>query len=92
LKPGVELVADLALNQCEIHVSATGFEDERFLFAELRNLWQANNPASSIAKQGDLLDITVTLGTIRLAPTVTIPSDVKLPDDNPRAALVDRRW
>jgi hypothetical protein len=85
---GDVLTVALALQQIELQVSAVNFEGERFLFAEIGQSWQANNLASTIAQQGDILDIIITLGIVRFASTVTLPPDHKL-KENPRAVLVD---
>jgi len=88
LGPGEVLDASLALNQLEVQVSMEGFAGERFLFAGSGAGWLSSNPAGQAVQQGTQLDVTTTIGTVRLAPTTTVRPDEKLVG-NPRAALVD---
>lgn len=88
LGPGETWDAPLALNQLDVQVSAGRFAEEKFLFAASGAGWWGSNPAGAAVRHGDRLEVSTTIGAIRLAPTVHVRSDEPL-RVNPRAALVD---
>ncbi|MCX4986009.1 hypothetical protein [Streptomyces sp. NBC_00572] len=88
-RPGQQVDAPLALNQLEIYVSMDGFADELFLISAIgASGWLSSNPAGHAVLHDGALDISTTIGTVRLAPTVTVQPEAEL-SGNPRAALVD---
>lgn len=87
-KAGEEWTLDLAFNQLDLTVSASGYEEERCLMINLGSKWQINNPACALRTSADRLDFTIKLGIIRLAPGISVPEQMKL-TENPQAALID---
>jgi len=87
-QPGTPVDLPLALPQFQLDIVVQDFEAERILVARIGDRWQASNGATRIGTGPAQIDVTVTVGTVRLAPTVAWPPD-RLTNENPHAALVD---
>jgi hypothetical protein len=88
LSAGQEWDLPLARPTVQFAASADEFAFELITVAEKAGRWLADSPAAVVTWRQDLVTIDVTVGCIRLAPTVTLPPD-KLVKENPGAALVD---
>jgi hypothetical protein len=88
LAPGEVLDANLAENRVSFTVEASGFQEEQVVIGESRQHWMSDNAACEVTSAGDRIKVAVTVGTIRLAPTINIPPETPV-RDNPGAALVD---
>ncbi|WP_406117234.1 hypothetical protein OG572_41180 [Streptomyces virginiae] len=88
LRPGEVRDVTLAKDELEFHVSRDGFTEDRFTFAATASGWLSSNPAGQAFQLGTLLDVSTTIGTVRLAPTIGVPPGSPLVN-NPQAALVD---
>lgn len=85
---GAPTALALASSSVLFGISAAAFADEAITVAATSGGWLADSPAGSVTQQGDLVTLEVTMGSVRFAPTVTLPPDAPI-QDNPRAALVD---
>ncbi|MFJ4785444.1 hypothetical protein [Streptomyces sp. NPDC088794] len=88
LKPGQPLEAELLGKRVGLTATTADFTVEKAVVAEFSGRWGSDNPACGVQSRGDALDVALTVGCVRFAPTVHLPEGTTL-RDNPRAAYVE---
>ncbi|POX46144.1 hypothetical protein C3489_32475 [Streptomyces sp. Ru71] len=89
LRAGQPLEGELLGHRVGVTVTAADFTVERAVVAEAAGRWGTDNPACTVRVAGDALDVEVTVGCVRFAPTVYLPPGTAL-SDNPGAAYVEQ--